>query len=362
MEPESHQFFEDLLLTASPSGNQQTIQRLIHSRMRWCVPFLEPDVYGNLVLGINTDAKFRVLLDGHCDQIGFIVKHISEDGFLFVETVGGIDESVLLGAKMIVHSIDGPLAGVLGKKTVHLQTDDQTAHVPPAEAMWIDIGARSRREIEEMIPLGTYATFEPRITQLRNDRIMTPGLDNKAGLFVVLETLKRCASESLNVALYVSSSAQEELGLRGAGVVANRLNPHIGITVDVIHALDDPGSSGQKCVPCDLGKGPAISAGPNTNPVVAYRLRESAKRRGVAYQTMPMGALAGNDSKKILVSGAGVATANLGIPNRNMHTQAEVCSLSDIEATIELLVEFLTTLEDDIDLLPFNFQHSALAV
>src|SRR5690349_5892450 len=125
MEPESYQLFEDLLLTASPSGNEQTIQRLIHSRMRWYVPFLEPDVHGNLLLGTNTDAKLRVLLDGHCDQIGFIVKHICEDGFLFIEPVGGIDESVLLGTKLIVHSADGPIPGVFGKKAVHLQTDEE---------------------------------------------------------------------------------------------------------------------------------------------------------------------------------------------------------------------------------------------
>lgn len=362
MEPESYQLFEDLLLTCSPSGNEQTIQRLIHSRMRWCVPFLEPDIYGNLLLGTNTEAQFRVLLDGHCDQIGFLVRHISEDGFLFVDQVGGIDETVLLGARLIVHSLDGPIPGVIGKKAIHLQTSEQRNRVPEPETMWIDVGARSREELEQVIPLGCYATFEPRVTQLRNDRLLAPGLDNKAGLFVVLETLKRCASQSLNVALYVSSSAQEELGLRGAGVVGNRLNPHIGITVDVTHALDDPGITDKTVIPCDLGKGPTVSAGPNTNPVVAHRLREAAKRRKIPIQSMPQAKLAGNDSKKLQVAGSGVATANLGVPNRNMHTQAEVCSLADIEAAVELLVEFITTLEDDIDLTPFNFQQPALAV
>jgi tetrahedral aminopeptidase len=362
MERDSWQLLKDILLTPSPSGNEQDIQRLIHERMSACTQLIEPDVYGNLVMGVNTSAKFRVLLDGHCDQIGFTVKHISEDGFIFVEPLGGIDESVLLGTKVFIHSLDGPIQGVFGKKAVHLQSVSETTQVPKPESMWIDVGARQRSELEQVVPLGTYVTFELGITELRNDRIMAPGLDNKAGLFVILEALRRCCAEPLNVALYASSSAQEELGLRGAGIVANRLDPGIAITVDVMHAVDDPGITDKTVVPCKLGGGPCISWGPNTNPVVAHRLKEAAVRRQLPFQTAPRARLAGNDSKKIQVSGTGVATANIGIPNRNMHTQAEICSLSDLSTTIELLVEFLTSLPEEPDLTPLRFPQYATAI
>jgi tetrahedral aminopeptidase len=362
LEYDSFKFFEELLLTPSPSGNEQAIQRLINSRFGEYASLLEPDVHGNLLLGVNTQADFRVLLDGHCDQIGFTVKHISDDGFIFVEPLGGIDESVLLGTRVIIHSAEGPISGVFGKKAVHLQSNSEATQVPMPESMWIDVGALDRKEIEGAIPLGSYVTFELGITQLRNDRLAAPGLDNKAGLFVVLETLRRCSSEGLNVALYVSSSVQEELGLRGAGVVANRLDPHVSITVDVTHAVDDPGITDKTMVPCKLGGGPCISWGPNTNPVVAHRLKEAAQRRRLSYQSAPTASLAGNDSKKIQVSGSGVATANIGIPNRNMHTQAEICSLADIYATVDLLVEFVTALEKKPDFTPFNHPQYATPI
>lgn len=135
MNSDSISFLEELLRTPSPSGNEQQIQRVIHSHMHKYVSCIEPDVHGNLVLGINTDARFRVLLDGHCDQIGFLVKYISDDGFLFIETLGGIDESVLLGANVVVHSTEGPIEGVFGKKAIHLQSKSETSQAPLPESM-----------------------------------------------------------------------------------------------------------------------------------------------------------------------------------------------------------------------------------
>jgi tetrahedral aminopeptidase len=355
MNQESREWLWDLLRTPSPSGAEQAIQHLIYDRMRPVVELCEPDVHGNLLLGTHTDARYRVLLDGHCDQIGFMVRYISDEGLLYIEALGGVDESVLLGARVVVHSADGPIPGVFGKKAVHLQSTSETATVPLPESMWIDVGASSRQELEKTIPIGTPVTFELRVVELRNRRILAPGLDNKAGLFVVLETLRRCAAEDLQVGLYVSSSVQEELGLRGAGVVSGRLNPDIGITVDVTHALDDPGAPPRVGAICKLGGGPCISWGPNTNPVLSHRLAETARRQGITHQPSPSASLAGNDSKKIQVSGTGVATADIGIPNRNMHTPAEICCLDDMEATIELLVAFVTSLEAQPDLTPFHF-------
>jgi endoglucanase len=219
--------------------------------------------------------------------------------------------------------------------------------------MWIDIGANNADEVFEKVALGDYITFQLHINELANRKLQAPGLDNKAGLFVVLETLKRCAKEKLNVALYGLSSVQEELGSRGASTATTRLSPEVGITIDVTNASDDPGNTEKTTLPCLLGKGPSISRGPNTNPVVARMLVEAAKRKNIPYQTAPSAKLAGNDSKAIQTADSGVATGDLGIPNRNMHTQAEICSLDDIQATVDVLTEFIISIGPQTDFRPF---------
>lgn len=354
MDQASREFLSALLLTPSPSGKEQPIQRLIQRHLKDDIELIEPDVHGNLLLGTNTKAKRRVLLDGHCDQIGFTVKHISPGGFIYVDPLGGVDESVLQGAKVVIHAADGPVAGVVGKKAVHLQSSSETAHVPLPKDMWIDIGAASGDDAESRVKIGDYITFDLRIIELGNNRIAAPGLDNKAGLWVILQALRECARlDDLAVAVYAVSSVQEELGSRGATTASNQLHPQVGITVDVTNATDDPGVTDKTMIPCVLGKGPCISSGPNTNPVVGKLLRQAALRRNIRHQFAPSAELAGNDSKAIQTASTGVATADLGIPQRNMHTQVEVCALDDLDVTVELLMEFIRSIELETDLRPF---------
>jgi putative aminopeptidase FrvX len=353
MDDLGRKLLDELLRTPSPSGREQDIQRLIASRMSDVAETIEPDVHGNLILGINTSAPRRVLLDGHCDQIGFSVRSIDSDGYLTVDTLGGIDESVLLGERITIHADSGPLLGVFGKKPVHLQKSKETAEVPEPTSMWIDAGFSSREDAEKIVALGDYVTFSLHVNELRNSRIQSPGLDNKAGLWVVLETLRRCAKEKLNVALYAVSSVQEELGARGALTAATKLSPDVGITVDVTHATDFP-TSDKTSVPCLLGGGPAISRGPSTNPVVGRMLLDAAKRLKIPHQISPSAGLAPNDSKSVQIADSGVAAGDLGIPQRNMHTQAEVCSLDDLEHTVAMLVEFVKSIGPETDFRPFN--------
>jgi putative aminopeptidase FrvX len=354
MDANAREFLDTLLMTPSPSGQEQKIQRLIHQRMKEHCQSIEPDLHGNLILGINSDAKRRVLIDGHCDQIGFTVKYIDPQGYIYVDPLGGVDESVLMGERMTIHTRSGPILGVFGKKAVHLQTPKETAQVPLPKDMWIDIGANSADEVRECVSLGDYITFQLHINHLAKNKIQAPGLDNKIGLFVVLETLRRCAREKLDVAVFALSAVQEELGSRGAVTATSRLSPEVGITVDVTNASDDPGNTQKSTVPCLLGKGPCISRGPNTNPVVSHMLCEAAKRLKVPFQISPSAQLAGNDSKAIQTADSGVATADVSIPQRNMHTQAEVCSLDDVDCTVELLVEFLRSIRPETDFRPFH--------
>jgi endoglucanase len=262
----------------------------------------------------------------------------------------------MLATPVVVHSRGGPVAGVIGRKAIHLQSNKEMNEIPPLNKIWVDIGARSKDEALRHVNLGDYVTVKLCVTELLNGRIAAPGLDNKAGLFVCLEALRRCAEEDLGVALYVVSTVQEEIGSRGAETAAFNIRPEVGIAVDVVNATDDPAPDNpQQQVQCKIGGGPAISSGPGTNPVVGHLLCQAAERLGMARQPAPSGKTAGNDSRPIQVAHGGIATASVGIPQRNMHTQVEVCSLHDIEDCVRLLVEFLRSIRDETDFRPLYF-------
>jgi tetrahedral aminopeptidase len=355
---ESRRFLDELLLTPSPTGDEQRIQRLIRDRMADVADLVEPDLHGNLVLGVHTAARRRkVMLFGHCDQLGFLVKYVSDGGYLYLDPLGGIDYGVLLGASVVVHARGGPVPGVVGRKPIHLQTSQEMTQIPVPNQIWVDIGARDRDEALERVRLGDSVTVRLGVTELLNGRLAAPGLDNKAGLFVCLEALRRCAAlGDLAVALYAASTVQEEIGSRGAATAALAVQPEVGIAVDVVNATDDPGpGSPQQQVQCKLGGGPALSSGPGTNVVAARLLREAADRVGAPRQDAPSGQTAGNDAKPVQVArGGGVATASVGIPQRNMHTQVEVCALSDLEDCVRVLVEFVRSIRADTDFRPIS--------
>lgn len=201
-------------------------------------------------------------------------------------------------------------------------------------------------------------TFALDIIDMRNDRIVAPGLDDKAGLFAILQTLRRCSERELNAALWVVSSVQEEVGLRGATTATFAVRPDVGIAVDVTNASDDPGNDKKTTVPCLLGDGPCISHGPNTNAEVEKLLLKVAREHKIRHQRLPQADLEGNDAKAIQVSGAGVAVASVSIPNRNMHTQREVCHLLDIEDTARLLTEYVCAVTEKTDFCPLHIDPS----
>src|SRR5688572_21483673 len=214
MEQAAKDFLYDLLATPSPTGHEQFVQRKIRDRFRGVADVMEPDVHGNLVLAINPGAKRKVMLAGHCDQIGFLVKYISPDGYLYLDTLGGTDYGVILGERLVIHAKSGPIEGVVGRKPVHLQQGQEVQQIPAGSKIWLDIGANDEKQVRERVGVGDYVTFKLRVTELQNDLIAAPGLDNKAGLFVCLETLRRCARSGCNVGLYVVSTVQEEIGSR----------------------------------------------------------------------------------------------------------------------------------------------------
>lgn len=351
-------FLSRLIQTPSPPGCEQEIQSLVADEMKRYADDIRTDVHGNLILALNEEAHFRVMIAGHCDQIGFMVKHISRDGYIYFSPLAGIDAGVLQGARVVIHGSNGPVRGVIGRKPIHLQSlDEREKGRVSIENMWIDIGARSSKEASKRVEIGDSATFELDPTLLSNGLITSAGLDDKVGLYVALETFKRCSKAKINVALYVASTVQEEMHHRGVTTSAFAIDPHVGIVVDVTHASDNPGNDNPKQPSVALHGGPCISKGPSTNPVLSKRLIEVAKKEKLPHQILPNPKLASNDAAALQVTRAGVATAVLGIPNRYMHTQVEIVSLTDLETSIQLLTAFVRGLPTRTSFFPSHLRN-----
>lgn len=353
MEKSSKQFLFDLLNTPSPSGFEQKIQRVVKNYVKSFADSIEIDLHGNLIAGVNTKAKRRVMLAGHCDQIGFMVRSINKEGFVSLAPVGGIDTGVLPAAHLTIWSEKGPVRGVVARKAIHMQSaEERGGGKVDIDKVCVDIGAKNQKEAEKRVQIGDPVTFALGVTELGNDLVVSPAMDDKSGLFVAMECLRLCAKSKLNVAVYSVSSVQEEVGLRGAKTAAYSIDPEVGIAIDVTHASDYPGLDPAKVTPCKLGEGPAIMRGPNVNPVVESSLVATAKKSKIKYQLCPAPAILGNDANPIQVSRGGVATASIGIPNRYMHTQVEMCCLKDLEDSAKLLAAFIKGIGPKSDFRP----------
>lgn len=342
MNKDSKDFLFKLLKTPSPTGFEQKIQRIVRARMESFADEIETDYHGNVICALNPKAKLRVMLAGHCDQIGMMVTHITDKGFIYFQPLGGIDTGVLEGSIVQIHAEKGMVRGVIGRKPIHMQrSDERGKSTGDINNLWIDVGAKNKKEAEKMCPIGSPITFDLNVTELPNNLVCSPGMDDKVGLFVAMEAMRLCARSKINVALYSVSTVQEEVGLRGARTAAYRINPDVGIAIDVTFANDNPGAGHEKGCPVNLGGGPVISCGPNINHVVEKRLKDAAKKSKIKFQVEPSARLLGNDANAMQVNKSGVAAASLEIPNRYMHSPVEICSLDDLENAAKLLATFI---------------------
>ncbi|MDZ7619911.1 MAG: M42 family metallopeptidase, partial [Patescibacteria group bacterium] len=288
----------------------------------------------------NPGAPIRLMLAGHCDQIGLIVQHIDDDGFVYVGAIGGWDPLMLIGQRMRVWSRSGPILGVIARKPIHLLTEDDRKKVPKLKDLWLDIGAANKAEAAKLIRIGDAVTLELGYQEALNRRAISPAMDDKAGAWVVMEALRRIEAKSLQCAVHAVSTVQEEVGLRGARTSAYGVDPHVGIAVDVTHATDCPTIEKKEEGEVSLGKGPVIARGPNMNPRVVDLLIDCAEAAGIPYQLAAEGRATGTDANAIQVNRAGVATALVSIPNRYMHSPVEMISLDDIDHAANLLARF----------------------
>ncbi len=352
MQEESREFLKRLLESPSPSGYEQPIQDVVREWASHHAEKIETDTHGNVDATHNPGGSPIVMLAGHCDQIGLMVQHIDDQGFLFVQPVGGWYRQSLLGQKLTVWSNSGPIQGVLSRKATHLMTSDEKKKVPDWTDVWIDIGANDRKEIEDLIGPGDPVTLDLGFRELRNGMVTAPGLDDKSGLWTVMETLRLLKELNCKAEVHCVSTVQEEIGLRGARTSCYSIKPDVGIAVDVCHSADIPGSDKRQLGDTRLGNGPVVFRGPNVSPVVHERLTSLAEQHEIPIQVRGAPRATGTDANAIQITGDGVATALIGIPNRYMHSPVEVVSTVDLKRASQLLAQFCASLTPDMKWTP----------
>lgn len=352
MDDHSLQFLKDMLTSPSPSGYEQPIQEVVRAYVGPFADQLTTDWHGNVIAAVNPTGSPRIMLAGHCDQIGLMVKHIDDKGFLWVDVIGGWDIQMLIGQNMMVWGRSGPILGVISRKAIHLLTPDDRKKVPEIKDLWIDIGVQNKAEAQELVAVGDPVTFDLGFRELRNGIAAAPGMDNKVGAWVVMNALKQVAEQRPQAAVFAVSTVQEEIGLRGATTSTFSIDPQLGIAVDVTHATDCPTMDVKQHGEVNLGAGPVLYRGPNINPVMWKQLVEIAKEKSIPHQISGLSKPAGNDANAMQIVRGGLATGIVAIPNRYMHSPVELVSLSDLENAAKLIAEFCLTLNASSDFTP----------
>lgn len=297
------------------------------------------DALGNIIahrIGLGK----RMMLVAHHDVVRLMISHIDENGFLYIKPAGSIDASILSARKVVIMHENNAITGIIGKKPIHLIREEQNCKVS-YENFWIDIGAKNQAEAMQMVSKGDYAYFCSEYEELLNDYITGSYFDNQIGLNILLKLAEKLYKKDISWDVYFIASNYEEIGMRGASVVAHSIKPDVCICIDVTHATDYPTMDVIRDGDIKLGEGCVLAKGPNIYPVLFKSLEEIAIKHNIMYQIDVSPYPTGTDANVIQLSGDGVKTAVVSIPCRYMHTPHEVCSKMDIESAIKILSEFV---------------------
>jgi putative aminopeptidase FrvX len=340
-------FLVDLLHARSPSGAETEAQKVFDHYVKPAAADYARDAMGNRLATLNPKGDPVLMLAGHMDELGLIITFVNKDGFIYFDTIGGHDLSIISGRRVVIQTANGPVKGVTGKRAIHLMDEEDRKKVPKKHEIWIDIGATSKKDALDRVSIGDTVTYDHEFELIHGSIGTARAFDNKVGAYVVGETLIRLAGarKKLAAKLVSVATSQEEIGTRGAITAAYSVNPHVALAVDVGHATDHPDCDQRKYGETKLGGGPIICRGPNINPKVYERLVKAAKKLKIPYQLEADPRPTGTDARAIQVGRGGIATGLVSIPLRYMHTPSEIVDLEDVERTVQLFVQFALDLE-----------------
>lgn len=336
--------------TQGCSGNEHKIRNYIRSLVEPYCDLIETDMLGNLICilkgagGINGE-KLKILLDAHMDEIGFIVRYIDKNGFIRFEQIGGQNIRILPGQTVTVHSTSGEdIIGIIGEKAIHLIEKEARNKISKFDELFIDVGMDSKEEVNEFISVGDYITLKQECTAFHTQkRIFSKAFDDRCGCFVLVKLIQELSQkkEELENDFIFLFAAQEEIGVRGATVGSYKVNPDIGIAVEVSHAIDFPGVNKDKFYECELGGGVTINVGPNFLTKLSKLLIETAKEQEIPFFLKAINRASPTDARAIHLTKEGVPCSLVGVPLRYMHTNVETIEYRDILHAVNLLKHFL---------------------
>jgi putative aminopeptidase FrvX len=348
MKNDDREFLYKLLETPSPTGFEMPGQRVWAEWINRHAATVECDAYGSTWATLAGKSAKVIMLEAHADEIGYMIKHIDERGFLRLDRVGGSDAATARGRRLSIFGDKGVVAGIIGNTAIHLRRDDLNSEKAPAvHDLWVDVGASNPAEVAKLgIRVGHPAVYQDGPMELANKRIISRALDNRVGGYIIAQVMKRIAASRKKPAftLICLNAVQEEIGGHGAIMASYRIKPDACICLDVTHATDTPGLDPAKTGSVKLGGGPSLTHGTANHPMVVKRLIETASRSNIPVQHEASSRFTGTDTDKIFTTREGIPSALVSLPLRCMHSVVETAHLDDIEHTIQLLADFVLSL------------------
>ncbi len=353
---ESLAFLERYLNNPSPTGFESAGQRLWLDYIRPYVDTHLVDPYGTAVGVINPDAKWKVVIEAHADEISWFVHYITKEGFIYVRRNGGSDHMIAPSKRVNIHTDKGIVKAVFGWPAIHVRTPKNDP-VPTAENIFLDCGCDSKDEVERLgVHVGCVVTFEDEFMVLNGRHFTGRALDNRMGGFMIAEVARLLKEEKarLPFGLYFTNSVQEEVGLRGAEMIVERIRPDMAIVTDVTHDTQTPMMSKVQSGDIACGKGPVLSYAPAVHNHVLRHIVATAEKSKVPFQRLAASRATGTDTDAFAYGGAGVPSALISLPLRYMHTTVETVSRADVENVIRLIHASVKALKPGQDLRYFK--------
>lgn len=348
------EFFRNYINTPSPVGSEFTGQRLWLDYIRPHVDEIFTDPYGTAVGVVNPEHPFKVVIEAHVDEISWFVNYVTNEGLMYLKRNGGVDHQIAPGQRVIIHGKKGPVKAVFGWPAIHTRLSNaEKEPVAKVENLFLDCGARNKKELEDLgIHIGAVVTYQDGFDELAFDYYIGRAFDNRVGGFMIAEVARLLKQDrkKLPFGLYVVNAVQEEIGLRGAEMIARRIKPNVAIITDVTHDTGTPMIN--KVVEGDTscGKGPSLTYGPAVHNKLLQFVEGVAEKAEIPVQLRAASRSTGTDTDSFAYANDGCPSVLISIPLRYMHTTVEMLHRSDIEQTIRLMYETLLSLSPNTNL------------
>lgn len=347
MRKESYEFLEKYINNASPTGYETPGQKIW---LEYITPYIDTyitDTYGTVVGVINPDAKYKVVIEAHADEISWYVNYINDEGYIYVVRNGGSDHQIAPSKRVNIHTKKGFVKAIFGWPAIHVRGKKEEDQ-PSIENIILDCGCKNKKEVEALgVHVGCVVTYYDELMLLNNRYYVGRALDNRMGGFMIAEVARMIKEKKnkLNYGLYIVNSVQEEIGLRGAEMISRRLKPDVAIVTDVTHDTQSPLYKKEKLGDISCGKGPTLTVGPDIQNNLLEMIIGVAKKKKIPFQWEASSSHSGTDTEAFAFSAEGVASALISLPLKYMHTTVEAIDKNDMENVIKLMYEFLIQLK-----------------